>query len=115
MGYISLFVLYAVFSIACLFANFFISRMQYKYIFIVSSLGYVSYTAAGIWVCACDGSPDSGACSTGLIYFIVLLGASLCGFSASLIWIAQGGYIDSIGQDTPSKKGTFSGIFWAIM
>ncbi|KAL4446012.1 hypothetical protein ABPG74_011004 [Tetrahymena malaccensis] len=114
LGLISLLVLYAIFAVSCLFANFFISRMQYKYIFIFSSLGYVSYTAAGIWVCACDGS-DSGACGKGLIYFIVLLGASLCGFSASLIWIAQGGYIDSIGQDTPSKKGTFSGIFWAIM
>ncbi|KAL4492406.1 hypothetical protein ABPG72_005541 [Tetrahymena utriculariae] len=113
LGLISLLVLYAIFAFCCLFANFFFSRMQYKYIFIFSSLGYVSYTAAGIWVCACDGS-GSLACSKGIIYFIVLFGSSLCGFSASLIWIAQGGYIDSIGQDTPSKKGTFSGIFWAI-
>lgn len=79
---------YATFSVASLFANFIISKLQYKYIFILSSLGYVSYTAAGIWVCACEGSETKGTCSVPIIYFIVLLGASLCGFSASLIWVA---------------------------
>ncbi|EAR85362.1 MFS transporter (macronuclear) [Tetrahymena thermophila SB210] len=114
LGLISLFVVYIVFAFASFFANFFINKFSYKVIFFFSSLGYVAFAASGIWVCSCKNAIHEGACSKGVIYFIVLASAALCGFSASTIWVAQGGYIDSISQDFPNKKGTLFGIFWAI-
>jgi len=80
--------LYVVFAFASLFANEVISRFNYKPIFVISSLGYTSYIAAGILVSLCDGESESGVCSETVIYAAVLVGASLCGYSASLIWIA---------------------------
>jgi len=80
--------LYIVFAFSSLFANEVISRFDYKIIFVFSSLGYVAYIAAGILVSLCDGSSDSGICSETVIYIVVLFCAGLCGYSASLIWIA---------------------------
>lgn len=86
LGLVSLLTLYFVFAGSSLFANYFISRLPDKLIFVVSSLGYVSYSASGILVCGCKDS-ESSACGEGVIYAVVLAGAALCGFSASLIWI----------------------------
>ena len=88
LGIYSLMLLYVVFAFASLFANEVISRFNYKPIFVISSLGYTSYIAAGILVSLCDGESESGVCSETVIYAAVLVGASLCGYSASLIWIA---------------------------
>ncbi|EGR28258.1 major facilitator superfamily protein, putative [Ichthyophthirius multifiliis] len=115
LGLISLLVLYAVFAIACLFAKYIIKKLSFKITFILSSMGYNFYSASGIWVCLCyKENSKSGVCSTEVIYFIVLLSASLCGMAASTIWIAQGSYIDTLCIKSREMRGNLFGIFWAI-
>jgi hypothetical protein len=87
LGLISLLVLYAIFAIACFFAKYIISKLSFKLTFILSSIGYNFYAASGIWVCLCKDAEKTGVCSSGVIYFIVLLSASLCGIGASTIWV----------------------------
>ena len=36
----------------------------------------------------------------------------MCGFGASILWVAEGRYISRIAND--SNKGTYNSIFWAV-
>jgi len=59
----------------------------------LSSLGYATYEAAGLIITVWDTMPK------GLGWFVVLLGAALCGISASMIWVAQGSYVSNVAGE----------------
>ena len=44
---------------------------------------------------------------------IVLLGAMLCGASASAIWVAQGAYVSQVAGET--RRTELFGLFWMLM
>jgi hypothetical protein len=53
----------------------------------VSSLGYAVFEGVGLVIALWEDMPK------GLGWTLVLLGAMLCGASASMIWVAQGAYV----------------------
>lgn len=55
---------------------------------------------------------DSGV-SHELVWVLVVLGAIICGVSASTLWVAQGAYTSQVA-DTNRKSELF-GLFWALM
>jgi len=81
----------------------------------IGSFGYNAFLAAGFLLAYCNNENlTDGICATWSIYFFCMLGATLCGCGASIIWTAQGGYINAIGARMKSKEATFFGLFWAI-
>lgn len=81
----------------------------------IGSFGYNAFLASGFLLAYCGNNDlHSGICSTASVYFFCMFGATLCGCGASIIWTAQGGYINAIGARMKSKEGTFFGVFWAI-
>lgn len=53
----------------------------------ISSLGYAAYEGAGLVIALWADMPKP------LGWIIVLIGAMLCGISASMLWVAQGAYV----------------------
>lgn len=43
----------------------------------------------------------------------MLLGAMLCGASASAIWVAQGAYVSQVAGET--RRTELFGLFWMLM
>lgn len=85
--------MYAVFGATTFFTPFIIRTFGYKKVMFVSSLGYGIFEGAGLIVTIFDGMPKW------LGWVIVLLGASLCGASASMIWVAQGSYTSNVAGE----------------
>jgi len=56
----------------------------------VSSLGYGIYEGAGLMIALWLDMPKI------LGWIVVLVGAMLCGMSASMIWVAQGAYVSQV-------------------
>jgi hypothetical protein len=75
-----------------------------------SSLGYSAYEAVGLLVALWVDMPKW------LGWFLVLLGAVVCGVSASMLWVAQGSYLNELaGNDSKSQRKTeLNGIFWSL-
>jgi hypothetical protein len=59
----------------------------------ISSLGYAIYEGAGLIIALNENLPK------GLGWTIVLIGAMLCGASASMIWVAQGSYVSQVAGE----------------
>jgi hypothetical protein len=98
-----------------------IEKFGYKKIMFFSGLGYGFFELTGLLVTSCGNSNShDGICSKSFIYFIVLLGAVICGFSAALIWvppqyiqIAQAGYVSDVAD--LESKGELFGLFCGLM
>lgn len=58
-----------------------------------SALGYGVYEGAGLVIALWEDIPKI------LGWTIVLLGAMLCGASASMIWVAQGAYVSEVAGE----------------
>jgi fucose permease len=88
LGQIALFCIYGAFGLTTLVSSYLIEKMGYKKTMFLSGLGYAVFELTGLLVTSCK-SADShtGVCSVGFIYFLVLFGALICGFSAALIWV----------------------------
>ena len=54
------------------------------------SLGYAVYEGVGLIISLNEDLPK------GLGWTMVILGAMLCGASASMIWVAQGAYVSQV-------------------
>lgn len=80
----------------------------------IGSFGYNAFLASGFLLAYCDDNKGLAICSSASVYFFCMFGATLCGCGASVIWTAQGGYINAIGARMKSKEATFFGVFWAI-
>jgi MFS family permease len=93
LGEVSVLVLYAFFGLTTFVTPYIIRTFGYKKVMFISSLGYATYEAAGLIITIWDQMPR------GLGWLIVLLGAALCGASASMIWVAQGSYVSNVAGD----------------
>ncbi|EGR34910.1 major facilitator superfamily protein, putative [Ichthyophthirius multifiliis] len=115
LGLLSTLFIYFFFAIACVFANFYVSKYTYLQVFFYSSIPYTLFVSSGIWVCLCSELQNQGLCSDQIVYFIVLICASLTGIAASTLWVnQQSSYVNSILQNYPNQIGGLSGIFWII-
>jgi MFS family permease len=83
-------VLYFVFGVCTFITPFFIRRFGYKKVMFLSSLGYAVYEGVGLIISLNEDLPK------GLGWTMVILGAMLCGASASMIWVAQGAYVSQV-------------------
>jgi uncharacterized membrane-anchored protein YitT (DUF2179 family) len=111
LGNYTLGTIYLAFGIVCLFVGNVAEVMTFKWMMFVSAFGYNAFLASGFLLAAC--APDTTTspwtynsnpiCSTGSVYFFCIFGAFLCGCGASLIWTAQGGYVNAIGSRMKSK------------
>jgi Na+/melibiose symporter-like transporter len=65
-----------------------IKKIGFKKTFLLCSLGYISFDLSALFM-ADKTNPENRL----IVIFFVCMGAFACGFSASLLWVAQGGYI----------------------
>ena len=91
LGSLSIFFIYALFSLSTLISPYFVNKVGYKYSFVLASLTYVAFSASGIYITTCNDH-----CNMPLLYFIVIFCSSLCGIGASVLWVAQGSYIGDL-------------------
>jgi len=78
------------FGISTFFTPYIIRTFGYKKVMFVSSLGYGIYEGAGLMIALWLDMPKI------LGWIVVLVGAMLCGMSASMIWVAQGAYVSQV-------------------
>jgi hypothetical protein len=107
LGEISILILYLVFGIATFFTPFVIRTFGYKKVLFFSALGYASYEAVGLLIALWEDMPKP------LGWILVLTGATLCGASASMLWVAQGSYVSEVAG--PERKTELFGLFWSLM
>lgn len=92
--------LYTVFSFFCFFAPAALNFFGLRATLCAGGFGYASY-AASLW---CFNH-------TGNVGFVIF-GGCWCGFSAALLWCAEGTAITSFASE--DKKGMYVSIFWSI-
>ena len=114
MGFYSLGALYFAFSFCCFIATPIVNKCGERFSMTVGALCYTLYTASFILSSAPTKYPDAdtGLFNRSFIKFVIILTAMICGFGASILWVAQGRYISRIANE--SNKGTFNSIFWAF-
>eukprot|EP00762_Andalucia_godoyi_P001011 ANDGO_02033.mRNA.1 UNC93-like protein 3 len=96
LGFISLSVLYGVFSLCVFIAPAVESRLGSRLSIILGGVTYALYVGASI-------QPDAR---------ILIPASVLIGFGASILWTGQGHFITL--NSTAANVGTHSGIFWAF-
>lgn len=113
-GFYSLAVLYLTFSLCCFVATAIVNRCGERVCMVGGALCYTMYNGCFILAAAPGQYPnnDSPFFSAGFIKFFILISAALCGFGASILWVAQGRYISRIANN--DNKGTYNSIFWAF-
>lgn len=72
-----------------------------------SSLGYTCYEGVGLLIALWEDMPRF------MGWALVLLGASICGASASVLWVAQGAYVSGVAGS--ERKTELFGLFWSLM
>ena len=116
LGFFSLAVLYFSFAFSCFVATPIVNKCGERFSMTVGALCYTMYLACFILASAPGQFPEaaknSGFLSDGFIAFFILFSAAVCGFGASILWVAQGRYISLIAND--ENKGTYNSIFWAF-
>lgn len=93
LGQVSILLLYFTFGATTLVTPFLIRKLGYKKVLFISSLGYAVYQGVGLVIALAEGIPRA------LGWVIVLVGAILCGASASMIWVAQGSYVSEVAGE----------------
>ena len=107
LGQTSIIFIYLTFAFATIFTSYFIKNFGYKTVMGLSAIGYAVFEATGLLIAWNLGIPDP------LVWIIVIIGAMICGASASAIWVAQGAYTSQVAS--PDKKSELFGLFWALM
>ncbi|KAL4483900.1 hypothetical protein ABPG72_013906 [Tetrahymena utriculariae] len=113
LGNISLFVIYLASGINNLIAPTYVKKIQYKYIFVLSSLGYLFFLSEGILVCSCNDEYTYFYCRKPVIYSIIVLGSAICGFLSSILYICQNEYTSE--NTNEQNKSLYFGIAWALL
>lgn len=85
--------LYGAFGITTLFSSFIVKRLGYKKAMFFSSLGYAIFEATGLLVVTNLNPPHE------LVWIVVIIGAIICGISASVLWVAQGAYTSQVADE----------------
>ena len=84
-----------------------IRKYGYKKAMFFSSLGYTCYEGVGLIIALWEDMPHF------LGWVLVLLGASICGASASVLWVGQGAYVSEVAGS--ERKTELFGLFWSLM
>jgi len=108
LGNISLFVVYAAFTICCLFSPLVIKKVSYKYSIFISCWGYILFLASGAIACSCELNQDLFYCKGYIITIVNVVCSLLCGFAASVIWPSASAYISDEAGSTENKELYFS-------
>ena len=106
LGQASIIAIYLALGICTFFTSYFIKKFGYKTVLTVSSLGYAMFDVTGLIIALDLGLPNW------LAWTMVLLGASICGTSASVIWVAQGAYTSQVAS--ADRKSSLNGLFWGL-
>jgi hypothetical protein len=69
-----------------------IKKIGFKRTFLVCSLGYISFDLSALFMALYTSEVNRL-----VVMVLVCMGAFACGFSASLLWVAQGGYVSQTG------------------
>ena len=107
MGQTAILFLYAAFGVSTFFTSFIVKTLGYKKTLFFSSLGYAIFQATGLIIVTELNIPRV------LVWFIIILGAMICGISASALWVAQGAYTSAVASE--DKKSQLFGLFWGLM
>ena len=107
LGQTSIIFVYLAFAIVTLFTSYVIKAFGYKTVMFFSAVGYAIFESTGLLI-----AWDLGL-SVPLIWIIVIIGAMICGASASILWVAQGAYTSQVASE--GKKSELFGLFWALM
>lgn len=107
LGETSILLLYFTFGVCTFITPYFIRKFGYKKVMFISSLGYGVYEGVGLIIALNEDLPKW------IGWTLVLLGAMLCGASASMIWVAQGSYVSQVAGE--ARKTELFGLFWSLM
>ena len=92
MGQTAILFLYAAFGVSTFFTSFIVKSLGYKKTLFFSSLGYAIFEATGLLIVTELNIPKP------LVWGIIILGAMICGISASALWVAQGSYTSAVAS-----------------
>ena len=90
MGFYSLAVLYLTFAFCCFIATPIVNKCGERFSMTAGSMCYTLYTASFILASAPSEYPneDTWLYNDGFIKFVILFTAMICGFGASILWVA---------------------------
>ncbi len=92
LGQTAILFLYAAFGVSTFFTSFIVKTLGYKKTLFFSSLGYAIFEATGLIIVMGLNIP------TEMVWGIIILGAIICGVSASALWVAQGAYTSAVAS-----------------
>ena len=92
LGQTAILFLYLTFAIATVFTSYIIKHVGYKKVMLLSAIGYAIFEGTGLLIVSEIDISDS------LVWIIINLGAIICGFSASVLWVAQGAYTSAVAS-----------------
>ncbi len=82
---------------------------------VIGAFCYTFYVASFVLPAFKTENPDSTSWifSRKFIEALILVAASINGFGASILWVAQGQYISMCANE--KNKGQYNSIFWALL
>ncbi|EGR30712.1 major facilitator superfamily protein, putative [Ichthyophthirius multifiliis] len=113
LGNTSLFIIYFISMINSILAPMYIKKLSWNYVFTLGSLGYIFFLCQGILVCSCKTKTQYFYCSTPIMYVIIVIGSTICGLLASILYLAQNQYLSENTQD--NNKSLYFGIGWSLL
>lgn len=93
LGQTALMFIYGALGVTTIFSSFIVKKLGYKKAMFFSSIGYVVFQATTLLVVANVDLPK------GLVWFSIITGATICGISASVLWVAQGAYTSNVADE----------------
>ena len=110
LGETSILLIYLCFGIGTLFTPFIIRTQGYSRVFFYSSLGYILFEGAGLAITFWEDMPRW------LGWILVVVGAVVCGFSASMLWVGVGSYVNEVAgsERDRDRKTELNGIFYSL-
>jgi len=87
LGQTAIFFIYLAACCSTPLTSLIVKKLGFKKSFFLCSIGYICFEASGLFM-VLNKSPNEF-----MVKCLVCLGASACGFSASILWVAQGGYV----------------------
>lgn len=93
LGQTALMFIYGALGITTVFSSFIVKKLGYKKAMFFSSIGYVIFEATTLLVVA------NADVAKEFVWFAIILGATVCGVSASVLWVAQGAYTSNVADE----------------
>ena len=109
LGYYSLGLLYSMFALFSFVSLALVKRMGCRISLSLAAACYACFVASFILPAL---RTQKYEISRTTVMSANLLGASICGFGAAILWVAQGKYISECAND--GNKGMFNSIFWSF-